>query len=38
MRKGVQLLFGQEVVVKYRLGKFGVCEACLYTEERAELV
>ena len=38
MREGVELLFGQEVVLKYRSGKFGVCEACLYAKEGAELV
>ena len=38
MGKGVELLFGQEMVVEYRSGKVWMWEARLDTEERAELV
>ena len=38
MGEGVELLFGQEVIVKYSWGKGWVGKARLYTEERTELV
>lgn len=38
MGERVELLFGQEVVVEYRLRKVGVREPGFYAEERAELV
>ena len=38
MGEGVELLFGQEVVVEYSWGESGVGKARLYTEERTELV
>ena len=38
MGEGVELLFGQEMVVEYSWGKSRMGKARLYTEERTELV